>query len=106
MTFGCSNPESLETIYWIFCYLSNGKHLAFYGSIVNVLILLALAAPSALILGLSVALAANSSFLPLSLFGKLFIQLIRGIPEIAWFMFFVIALDQGLQWLLQMLLVF
>ena len=99
MSFSCSNPESLEAVYWVVCYLTNGKHLAFYWSIVNVLILLIFAAPSALILGLSVAIAANSSFLPVRLFGKSFIHLVRGIPEIAWFMFFVIALDQGLEWI-------
>ena len=98
MSLSCSNPEDLNTFYWMFCYLSNGKHLAFYSSIINVLILLALAAPSALILGLSISIAASSNFLPLSLLSKSFIHLVRGIPEIAWFMVFVIALDQGLEW--------
>ncbi len=98
MGIDCSAPENLNTFYWAYCYLSNGKHLAFYGSILNVLILLACAAPSALLLGLVFAVAANSKILPVSIFSKAFITIVRGIPDIAWFMFFVIALDQGVEW--------
>jgi polar amino acid transport system permease protein len=31
--------------------------------------------------------------------GKIYISVVRGVPDIAFFMFFVIALDQGFEWL-------
>ena len=44
-------------------------------------------------------MAARSHFLPLSLIGKGYIAMVRGIPDIAFFLFVPIALDQGLEWL-------
>ena len=77
MSFSCSNPESLEAVYWVVCYLTNGKHLAFYWSIVNVLILLIFAAPSALILGLSVATAADNAMMRVR--GENILELLLGL---------------------------
>jgi polar amino acid transport system permease protein len=38
--------------------------------------------------------------LPLRLVGKGYAAMVRGIPDIVFFLFFVIALDQGLEWML------
>lgn len=83
---------------WYACYLTTGKHLAFYASFATVLVLLAITAPTALLFGFGGASAARSNILPLRWLGKTYISGVRGIPDIAFFLFFVIALDQGFEW--------
>lgn len=80
------------------CYLSTGKHIDFYWSFVTVLVLLAVTAPAAMVFGFGGAMAARSHFLPLRLFGKTYTAMVRGVPDIVFFLFFVIALDQALEW--------
>jgi polar amino acid transport system permease protein len=84
---------------WFVCYLTTGKHLNFYASFGTVLLLLAITAPAALLLGFGGAMAARSRIAPLSWLGKGYIAVVRGVPDIAFFLFFVIALDQGLEYL-------
>ena len=60
--------------------------------------LLAVTAPVALAFGFGGAMAARSQMLPLSLIGKGYIAAVRGVPDIVYFLFFVIALDQGVEW--------
>jgi len=79
--------------------LTTGKHLAFYGSFGTVLLLLAITAPTALMFGLGGAVAARSRIPPLRMIGKTYIAIVRGVPDIAFFLFFVIALDQGIEYL-------
>jgi polar amino acid transport system permease protein len=95
----CADPSTLPTAEWFACYLTNGVHLLFYQSFLTVLILLAITAPLALAFGFAGAMASRSSFLPLSLLGKTYTSMVRGVPDIVFFLFFVIALDQGLEWL-------
>ncbi|MBT8152934.1 ABC transporter permease subunit [Epibacterium ulvae] len=95
----CTDPSTLEGLSWLSCYLSTGKHMAFYASFGTVLLLLAITAPTALLFGLGGAVAARASFAPLSWFGRGYIAIVRGVPDIAFFLFFVIALDQGIEWL-------
>ncbi|WP_245866612.1 ABC transporter permease [Oceaniglobus roseus] len=73
--------------------------MAFYGSFGTVLLLLAVTAPVALAFGFLGAMAARSHFLPLRWFGKGYTAIVRGVPDIAFFLFFVIALDQGIEYL-------
>ena len=80
------------------CYLTTGKHMSLYWSVGTVLLLLAITAPAALMFGFGGAAAARSSFTPLRWFGKTYMALVRGVPDIAFFLFFVIALDQGFEW--------
>jgi len=94
----CADPTTLEGLSWLFCYLSTGKHLAFYGAFGTVLLLLAITAPTALAFGFGGAVAARSRIAPLRWFGKGYIAIVRGVPDIAFFLFFVIALDQGFEW--------
>ena len=61
--------------------------------------LLAITAPTALAFGFGGAMAARSKFAPLSWIGKGYIAIVRGVPDIAFFLFFVIALDQGIEYL-------
>ncbi|RBI87026.1 ABC transporter permease [Rhodosalinus halophilus] len=94
----CTDPDTLDTVRWFACYLTTGKHMSFYLSFGTVLLLLAITAPTALAFGFAGAAAARSRFLPLSLFGKGYIAIVRGVPDIAFFLFFVIALDQIFEW--------
>lgn len=95
----CANPKSLEGLEWVSCYLTSGKHLDFYWSFVVVLALLVVTAPVALTFGFGGAMAARSHLLPVRWFGKTYIAMVRGVPDIVYFMFFVIALDQGFEYL-------
>ena len=95
----CANPDSLEGLTWLSCYLTTGKHLSFYTSFGTVLLLLAITAPVALAFGFGGAAMARSKVGPARLFGKSYISIVRGVPDIAFFMFFVIALDQGFEYL-------
>ncbi len=68
--------------------------MAMYWAVGTVLLLLAITAPVALLFGFGGASAARSHIAPLRWFGKTYIAIVRGIPDIAFFLFFVIALDQ------------
>lgn len=95
----CSDPDTLASFRWMACYLTTGKHMGLYWSFLTVLALLAITAPTALLFGFGGATAARSRIAPLRWFGQAYIALVRGVPDIAFFLFFVIALDQGLEWL-------
>ena len=73
--------------------------MGLYWAFGTVLTLLAITAPAALLFGFGGAMAARSRLLPLRWFGKIYIAVVRGVPDIAFFLFFVIALDQGLEYL-------
>lgn len=95
----CADPSVLEGLSWFACYLTTGKHMAIYGSVFTVLLLLAITAPTALAFGFLGATSARSHFAPLRWFGKTYIAIVRGVPDIAFFLFFVIALDQLFEWI-------
>ncbi len=95
----CADPESLDGLTWLSCYLTTGKHMGIYWAVGTVLLLLAITAPTALLFGFGGASAARSRIAPLRWFGKAYIALVRGVPDIAFFLFFVIALDQGIEYM-------
>ena len=99
MFSSCTDPDSLGALNWFLCYLTTAKHMNLYWSVGTVLLLLAVTAPSALIFGFGGAVAARSHFPPLSWIGKTYIAVVRGVPDIAFFLFFVIALDQAFEWM-------
>ena len=70
-----------------------------YYAVGTVLLLLALTAPLALGLGFAAAAAARSVIAPFRWIGKTYIAIVRGVPDIAFFLFFVIALDQLLEYI-------
>ncbi len=81
------------------CYLTTGKHMSIYWSVGTVLLLLGITAPTALGFGFISAMAARSRFAPFRWVGQGYMAIVRGVPDIAFFLFFVIALDQGLEYL-------
>ena len=95
----CSDPSTLEGLTWLSCYLTTGKHMGLYISVVTVLVLLAITAPVALLFGFAGATAARSRIAPVRWLGKGYTAIVRGVPDIAFFLFFVIALDQAFEWL-------
>lgn len=95
----CTDPSTLETFQWFACYFTTGKHQLFYWSFLTVFALLAITAPTALAFGFGGAMAARSQVALLRWVGKGYISIVRGVPDIAFFLFFVIALDQGFEWL-------
>ena len=99
MFAACDDPKSLEGLMWFACYLTSGKHVYMYYSFGTVLLLMAIVAPVALAFGFGGAIAARSSFLPLSLFGKAYTSVVRGVPDIIFFLFVPIAMDQSFEWL-------
>ncbi|WP_135503630.1 ABC transporter permease [Roseovarius aestuariivivens] len=95
----CADPETLDSLRWLACYLTTAKHANLYTATLVVLALLAITAPAAMIFGFGGAMAARSRLLPLRVFGHGYISIVRGVPDIAFFLFFVIALDQGFEWI-------
>ncbi|MEL0121467.1 MAG: ABC transporter permease subunit [Paracoccaceae bacterium] len=94
----CSEPETLGSFQWLLCYLTTIKHSELYKSVFVVLLLLAITAPVSLIFGFGGAMAARSRIWVINGLGRFYIAIVRGVPDIAFFMFFVIALDQLLEW--------
>lgn len=95
----CTDPDTLAGLTWLSCYLTTAKHMMLFYSLGTVLLLLAITAPTALAFGFAGASAAKSPIAPLRWLGKIYISVVRGVPDIAFFLFFVIALDQGFEWL-------
>jgi polar amino acid transport system permease protein len=94
----CADPKSIEGLQWLLCYLTTGKQFLFYSSFGTVLLLMAITAPIALMFGFGGAVAARSHILPIRWFGKAYTSMVRGIPDIIFFLFVPIAMDQGLEW--------
>ncbi len=93
----CADPATIEGAKWWLCYLTTPKHQEFYFSFLTVLALILLVAPITLILGFGGALARRSGFYPLKLIGQIYTSMVRGVPDIVFFMFVPIAMDQGLE---------
>ena len=93
----CTDPSALDGLTWLSCYLTTPKHMNLYWSFGTVLLLLAITAPAALLFGFGGASAARSPVAPLRWLGKAYIAVVRGVPDIAFFLFFVIALDQAFE---------
>ena len=95
----CTDPKTLQGFEWLACYLTNGKHMTAYMSFGTVLLLLAITAPVSLLFGFAGATAARSQTPLLRWPGQIYIAIVRGVPDIVFFLFFVIALDQALEWM-------
>ncbi|MDA0223280.1 MAG: ABC transporter permease subunit [Proteobacteria bacterium] len=100
----CADPGTLSGYLWWSCYLTTGKEFGFYISFGVVLSLLFLTVPLIMILGFAGALARRSRFLPLRWFGTIYTSMVRGVPDIIFFLFALIALDQGIEYLRHIIL--
>jgi polar amino acid transport system permease protein len=95
----CADPKSLEGLQWLACYLTTPKQQQFYLSFLVVLALIAITAPVALLLGFAGAFARRSHFAPLGWIGYAYTSMVRGVPDIIFFLFVPIALDQLLEYI-------
>ncbi len=95
----CADPKNIEGLQWWSCYLSSGKHMGFYLSFVTVLALLFVTTPFILLLGFSGALARRTKFPPVRWLGIAYTSIVRGVPDIIFFLFALIAMDQGIEYL-------
>ena len=97
MLQSCADPDALAGINWWICYLTTNTHLLFYLSFGTVLLLIFLCAPVVMLLGFAGALARQSTFIPFRFFGQIYTSMVRGVPEIVFFMFVPIAMDQAIE---------
>ncbi len=96
----CTDPAALPQWQWSACYLTSGTHLAFYWSFLVVIILLVVVAPASLLLGFAGALALRSRSVILRWLGTGYTAMVRGVPDIVFFLFVPIAVDQALEYLM------
>lgn len=94
----CADPRSIEGFTWLSCYLTTPKHFSFYASFAMVIAFVVAVVPLIMALGVGGALARRSSFWPVSALGWGYTSMVRGIPDIVFFLFVPIAMDQGLEW--------
>ena len=87
----CTDPAALPQWQWFACYLTSGTHLAFYWSFLVVIILLVVVAPASLLLGFAGALALRSRSVILRWLGIGYTAMVRGVPDIVFFLFVPIA---------------
>ena len=79
--------------FW-FSYLTNGRHLNWYASFQYTVIAALLGGAFALLFGLGGAALRNSTIGPLRLIGATYTNLVRGIPDVLFFIFFPLAFEQ------------
>jgi polar amino acid transport system permease protein len=87
-----------EDIAFWFAYFTNGKHLAWYASFRFTIIAAVCGALLALVFGLIGALLKNSRFLVLRGVGNIYTGMVRGIPDVLFFLFFPLAFEQAVEW--------
>ena len=95
----CADPKTLEGMMWLSCYVTTAKHMSFYFSFLVVICLISLAAPLAIAFGFAGAVASRSPKRIFRYIGKGYLAMIRGIPDIVFFLFIPIALDQAFEYL-------
>lgn len=83
--------------FW-FDYLTNGKHQSWYASFRFTIIAAVVGALLALLFGLLGATAKASRFAPLRAIGTIYIGMVRGIPDVLFFLFFPLAFEQAVEW--------
>jgi polar amino acid transport system permease protein len=98
---GLQNLLGPDVVFWI-GYLTNGKHLGWYASVQYTLAAMVFGALVALVLGLIAAAVRNSGPLPLRWLAAGYINIVRGVPDVLFFLFFPIAFEQALEWLLSL----
>jgi polar amino acid transport system permease protein len=87
-----------DAAFWL-GYLSNGKHLSWYASLQYTLAAAFLGGAIALALGLAAAAAREAGPAPLRWLAAGYINIVRGVPDVLFFLFFPLAFEQGVEWL-------
>ena len=86
-----------DAAFWI-SYLTNGKHLAWYASVQFTIVAALLGGAIALALGLAAGAGRNNAPWPLRLVAAGYINMVRGVPDVLFFLFFPLAFEQLVEW--------
>src|SRR3982751_1351064 len=92
------NLIGTDAAFWL-AYLTNGKHLAFYQSFQITVLAAVSGAFLALCFGLAGATLRGSRLAPLRIAGSIYANIVRGVPDVLFFLFFPLAFEQGVEWL-------
>ena len=79
-------------------YLTNGKHLAWYASVRFTLIAAVAGAIVAIACGLVGAAALRARAAPVRVIGAGYTSIVRGVPDVLFFLFFPLAFEQAVEW--------
>jgi len=88
---------TIETFEFWASYLTNGRHLNWYASFQYTVYAALLGGAFALAFGIGGAALRNSSIAPLRLIGATYTNMVRGIPDVLFFIFFPLAFEQVLE---------
>jgi polar amino acid transport system permease protein len=88
-----------DVAFWL-GYLTNGKHLAFYASFQFTIFAAVFGGLLAVMFGLLGATAKNASFLPARLLGNIYASIVRGVPDVLFFLFIPLAFEQSVEWVI------
>lgn len=86
-----------DVAFWL-SYLTNGKHIAWYASVQFTLIAAVCGGAIALACGLGAAAARNSRPWPVRMLAAGYINIVRGIPDVLFLLFFPLAFEQAVEW--------
>jgi polar amino acid transport system permease protein len=86
-----------DIAFWL-AYLTNGKHLQWYASFRFTIFAAVFGALLALCFGLLGAILKSSRFAVLRLIGNTYTAMVRGIPDVLFFLFFPLAFEQAVEW--------
>ena len=79
-------------------YLTNGAHLAWYASVRFTLVAAIAGAAVAVVCGLAGAAALRARAAPVRWLGTGYTTLVRGVPDVLFFLFFPLAFEQAVEW--------
>lgn len=86
-----------DIAFWL-GYLTNGKHLSWYASFQFTIFAALAGGLFAIIFGLLGATLKNSRFFVLRLIGTTYSSIVRGVPDVLFFLFFPLAFEQAVEW--------
>jgi polar amino acid transport system permease protein len=88
-----------DLAFWL-SYLTNGKHLTWYASFQFTVFAALLGGALAVVFGLTGATLKSSRFAPLRLIGTVYSSIVRGVPDVLFFLFIPLAFEQTVEWVI------
>ncbi len=87
-----------DVTFWL-GYFTNGKHIAFFVSVHYTVLAALLGAACALVFGLMGAALWTSRNPWLRWPGAVYVNMVRGVPDVLFFLFFPLAFEQAMEWM-------
>ncbi len=88
-----------DLAFWL-GYLTNGKHLTWYASVQFTILAALIGGVLAVVFGLTGATLKSSRFAVLRLIGTVYSSIVRGVPDVLFFLFFPLAFEQTVEWVI------